>query len=203
MLAILAALVLADQLALWWGSGSPDQEAERVAAMAKVSSGQTVAEIGAGRGEMARAIAPKLLPEGRLILTELNEARLDDLRAMASAGGWQHVDVRRGDPAGTSLAASCCDLVYMRHVFHHFEDPSAMARALHEALMSGGRVVVIDFAPHWMLGLIAPLTSNGGHARAHGSTAEDVVSHLTAAGFTVEQQALDWTPGTFMVMGRK
>jgi ubiquinone/menaquinone biosynthesis C-methylase UbiE len=111
--------------------------------------------------------------------------------------------VRRGDPAGTSLAASCCDLVYMRHVFHHFADPPAMARALHEAVLAGGRVVVIDFAPHWILGLIAPVTSDGGRLRGHGTTAEDVVAHLAAAGFTLERQDPDWTSGTFMVMMRK
>jgi ubiquinone/menaquinone biosynthesis C-methylase UbiE len=204
ILALLAAVVvLADQFSLWWGSRSPDQEAERVVAMAKVSAGQTVAEIGAGRGEMARVIAPRLLPGGRLILTELNDARLGDLRSMASAGGWSHVDVRRGDPAGTSLAASCCDLIYMRHVFHHFGDPPAMARALYEALVPGGRVVVIDFAPHWILGLIAPVTAEEGHSRAHGATAGDVVSQLAAVGFIPEHQDPDWTPGGFMVMMRK
>lgn len=70
---VVATVVLADQAALWWGSGSPGDEAERVAALAGVSPGQTVAELGAGRGEMARVMAPKVLPGGRLFVTELND----------------------------------------------------------------------------------------------------------------------------------
>jgi hypothetical protein len=78
-----------------------------------------------------------------------------------------------------------------------------MARAIHEALVSGGRVVVIDFAPQWLLGLMAPVTSSAGQAHAHGATVEDVVSHLTDAGFTLEQRDTGWAAGTFMVMMRK
>lgn len=200
---LLAGVVLADQAALWWGSASPDGEAERVAALAGVSPGQTVAELGAGRGEMARVMAHKVLPGGRLIVTELDEARLADLRAMVSAEGWGHVAVQLGDPTGTALPADCCDLLYLRHVFHHFGDPAAMARALHDSVAPGGRVVVIDFEPHWLLSLIAPVASESGHSRAHGVTAGDLIAHLRAAGFTLERQEPEWTRGSFMVMMRR
>jgi ubiquinone/menaquinone biosynthesis C-methylase UbiE len=201
--ALAATVALADQARLWWGSAAPNDEAERVAVIAGVSPGQSVAEIGAGRGEMARVMAPKVLPAGRLIVTELSDARLADLRAMVSAGGWQHVDVQRGQSGGTALPSSCCSLIYMRHVFHHFEDPSGMARGLYEAVAPGGRLIVIDFPPHWILGLMAPVTSGAGPAGAHGLTAEDVVSHLRAAGFTLEHQDTAWTAGSFLVMMRK
>ena len=200
---VLTAVVLADPAALWWGSGSPEDEAERVVALAGVSAGQAIAEVGAGRGEMARVIARKLLPGGRLFVTELDDERLVDLRAMVSSEGWRHVDVLRGDSAGTALPLACCSLVYLRHVFHHFGDRRAMARALYDAVPTGGRVLVIDFAPHWLLGLIAPVTSDNGRASAHGVTAEEVIEHLRAAGFTLERQDLEWTAGSFMVMLRK
>jgi SAM-dependent methyltransferase len=200
---LLAVVVAADQVALWWGSAAPGEEAERVAALAGVSPGQTVAELGAGRGEMARVMARKVLPGGRLIVTELDEARLADLRAVVSAEGWSHVTVQRGDPTGTALPPACCHLLYLRHVFHHFGDPSAMARALHDSVAPGGRLVVIDFEPHWFLGLIAPVASEGGHKRAHGVTPGDLIAHLRAAGFTLERQDPEWTRGSFMVMMRR
>lgn len=203
VLVLVAGVIFTDQARLWWGSSSPEDEAERVAALAGVTVGQTVAEIGAGSGVMARVMAPKVLPGGRLIVTELNDARLVDLRSMAAAGNWQHVEVQRGESAGTALPPSCCSLIYLRHVFHHFGDPPAMARALHEAVAPGGRLVVIDFPPHWILGLMAPVTSGAGHAGAHGVTAEDVISHLRAAGFVLELQDAAWTAGSFMVMMRK
>ena len=203
VLVLAAVIVIAEQAALWRGSGSLEDEAQRVATLAGVSPGQTIAELGAGRGEMVRVMARKVLPDGRLFVTELDDARLAELRALVSTEGWQHVDVRSGDPAGTALPAACCSLIYLRHVFHHFNDPPAMARALYDSAARGGRVVVIDFPPHWFLGLIAPVASPGSGARAHGVTAEDVAAHLQSAGFTLERQDLSWTPGSFMVMMRK
>lgn len=203
MATLLAVVVVADQAVLWWSHASPEDEAERVAVLAGVAPGQTVAELGAGRGEMARVIAGKVLPGGRLFVTELDEARLADLRAMVSAEGWRHVEVQRGDPAGTALPAGCCSLVYLRHVFHHFDDPAAMARALYESVAPGGRVVVIDFGPQWFLGLIAPVSRESGESRGHGVTADDVIAHLRAAGFALEHQDPEWTRGSFMVMMRR
>jgi SAM-dependent methyltransferase len=152
---------------------------------------------------MARVIAGKVLPGGRLFVTELDEARLADLRAMVSAEGWSHVEVQRGDAAGTALPPACCRVVYLRHVFHHFSHPAAMARALYESVVPGGRLVVIDFAPQWFLGWIAPLQSASGRSSGHGVTADDVIAHLRAAGFTLERQDEEWTRGSFMVMMRR
>jgi SAM-dependent methyltransferase len=200
---LVALAVLARPLAMWWGGRSPADEANRVAALAGVGPGQVVAEIGAGAGEMARVLAQRVLPGGRLIATELSEDRLAGLRAMVSDERWPHVEVRTGEAAGTALPAECCALIYMRHVFHHFDNPAVMSRALYDAAANGGRLVVIDFPPQWLLGLIAPVTREGAGGGGHGITADQLMNHLTNARFIIERHDAGWTTGSFMVMARK
>lgn len=205
LLIVIAAAVLVavgtlsvDLLALWWGSRLPEDEAHRVGELAGVAAGDTIAEIGAGRGEMLRVLAPKTLPDGRVFVTELSDARLADLRALVDAQEWPHVSVLHGDPNGTALPDGCCDIIYMRHVYHHFADRRQMAAALRRSLAPSGRLVVIDFEPVWLLSVFEPVATNG--ARTHGVTAIEVIGDLTGAGLTLIRHDPRWTRGSFMTM---
>ena len=51
----------------------------------KLQPGQTVADIGAGRGQLAAALAREVGPSGRVYATELSDDRLRDLRALAES----------------------------------------------------------------------------------------------------------------------
>lgn len=196
---LVAAVALsADVLALWWGSRSPEAEAERVAELAGVAADDTIAEIGAGRGEMLRVLAPKTLPGGRVFVTELSDTRLTDLRALVDAERWRHVSVLQGEPNGTALPDACCNVIYMRHVYHHFADRRQMAAALRRALAPAGRLVVIDFEPIWLLSIVEPV--EGTSTRAHGVTADEVITDLTAVGLTLIRHESRWTTGSFMTM---
>lgn len=195
VLAVVLALAV-EQAVLWWGTRSPAEEAERLTVLAGIRPGLTVAEIGAGSGEMAGVIGAKVLPGGRFFVTELSDDALTDLRALVAEQRWTHAEVRQGEPNGTALPDACCDLIYMRHVYHHFEDRLAMAKALGRAVAPGGQVGVIDFAPQWSLNLIAPL------AGGHGVTAEKVIGELSAAGFRLQHHEPRWTSSSFLVLFR-
>jgi ubiquinone/menaquinone biosynthesis C-methylase UbiE len=204
VLLIIVAVILAvglvlsaDMLILGWGTRSPEAEAERMAALAGVAAGHTIAEIGAGGGEMLRVLAPKTLPNGRVFVTELDEENLSKLRALVDAQRWTHVSVLSGVTDGTALPDACCSLIYMRHVYHHFGDRRVMGAALRRALAPGGKLVVIDFEPVWLLSLIAPVPGN---TDGHGITAEHVIADLTAAGLTLIDHDTQWTAGSFMTM---
>lgn len=203
IIGLLVLAALAGPAAMWWGSRAPEDEAARLAPLVNADSGQVVAEIGAGGGEMARVIAPRLLPGGRLILTELSEAALVDLRSIVSEENWSHVEVQRGEVDGTALPSGCCAVIYMRHVFHHFRDPAVMTRALRDSLADSGRLAVIDFPPQWLLGLIAPLVQHEGEQGGHGITADAVMDYLTGAGLAIDRHEPRWTAGSFLVIARK
>ncbi|MDT7935179.1 MAG: metalloregulator ArsR/SmtB family transcription factor [Sphingomonadaceae bacterium] len=93
---------------------------------------------------------------------------------IAAIGG---AEVRQGDMAALPLADGAADTVVLHQVLHFAADP---ARALAEAarvLAPGGRLLVIDFAPHAR----EELRSTQGHARL-GFADETVIGWLRGCG---------------------
>jgi ubiquinone/menaquinone biosynthesis C-methylase UbiE/DNA-binding transcriptional ArsR family regulator len=101
-------------------------------------------DVGVGQGRMIQLFANRVArAEGfdtsRQMLA-IARASLDDLKAKAA--------VRFGDAYAPPLEAGAADLVTIHQVLHFLSDP---ARAVAEAarlLKPGGRLVIVDFAPH-------------------------------------------------------
>ncbi len=148
--------------------GQSDREdAARLVAALAIGPGSTVGEIGAGDGALTVAIAREVGPAGRVFSNELNPRQRGAIARAAASAGVTNVSVVEGRPADTNLPAACCDALFMRDVFHHFDDALVMSRSLLAALTPGGRLGVLDFAPR-----------NG-----HGMAADEVRATLERAGF--------------------
>ena len=74
------------------------------------------------------------------------------------------------------------DAIFMRNVYHHFDDPAAMNASLRASLKPGGRLAIIDFTPP--PGKEAA-PSRRGEDNQHGVTATTLKAELEAAGFEV------------------
>src|SRR4051794_11959578 len=87
--AVLAAYVV------WAAPGAAQVEftsdAAHLVAALKLHPGQTVADIGAGRGQLTVALAREVGPSGRVYATELNHDRLSDIREAAESAGLRNV----------------------------------------------------------------------------------------------------------------
>jgi ArsR family transcriptional regulator len=69
-------------------------------------------------------------------------------RANLEKAGLTRVELRQGDIYAPPFGSGSFDLVLIHQVLHYLDDP---ARALREAtrlLAPGGRLLVVDFAPH-------------------------------------------------------
>jgi predicted methyltransferase len=121
-------------------------------------------------------------PEGRVYSTEINAERLEEIRRAAASASATNVTVLEAGTDGTNLPAACCDVIYMRNVYHHFSNPAAINRSLFESLKPGGRLAVVDFPPRGSRDAATPgeRASDG----THGVRAEVVATELEAAGFT-------------------
>jgi 2-polyprenyl-3-methyl-5-hydroxy-6-metoxy-1,4-benzoquinol methylase len=201
------ALVLGSGAALYYGFGAflpwrEEREARRLASVAGIREGQSVAEIGAGGGRFSLSLSRTVGPRGRVFATELEEAAVAAIAAKAAAAGLGNVTAIKAGRLQTRLPDGCCDVVLLRNVYHHVTDPVAFARALRKAVRDGGALVVVDFET-------GALWFHGGRpddaaARrpGHGVSRAAAIKEITAAGFVVEKEFPDWSRPMWLTVFR-
>ena len=175
-------------------------DAARLVTALKLDAGQTIADIGAGRGQLTVALARKVGPSGRVYATELDPDRLRDIREAASAAGLQNVSVIEARATATNLSERCCDALVLRRVYHHFDDPSLMNASLRQSLKPGGLLAVIDFDPD---SAESPDPANRDTGDQHGVTSATVVRELSQAGLELVAVQEAARPGRYMVVMRR
>jgi len=175
-------------------------DAARLVTALGLHPGQTIADIGAGRGELVVALAREVGASGRVYATELDSDRLRDIREAAKEAGLQNVDVLEAHATRTNLPERCCDALVMRRVYHHIDDPTRMNASLLQALKPGGMLAIIDFDPDEGESVDPSGRDAGDH---HGVTSATVVRELGEAGF--EQVAVTKAdrPGRYLVVVRR
>lgn len=175
-------------------------DAARLVTALRLQPGQTIADIGAGRGELAVALAREVGTSGRVYATELESDRLRDIREAAKDAGVQNIEVLEAHATRTNLPERCCDALVMRRVYHHIDDPASMNASLLESLKPGGMLAIIDFDPDEGESADPSGRDAGDH---HGVTSATVVRELGEAGF--EQVAVTDAdrPGRYMVVLRR
>lgn len=146
----------------------------------EIDKGSVVAEVGAGDGSLTLAIARHIGREGTMYSSELGADSVQYLRQVVASAPVSNVRVVEGHPERTNFPEACCDALFMRRVYHHFEDPASMNNSIWEALKPGGRLAVIDFAPH---GGESSAPDERAMDSGHGVTFETVVKELSQAGF--------------------
>ena len=175
-------------------------DAARLVTALKLDAGQTVADIGAGRGQLTVALAREVGPSGRVYATELDSDRLRDIRQATDSAGLENVSVIEAHAKRTNLPERCCDALVLRRVYHHFSNPRLMNASLRQSLKPGGLLAVIDFEPD---SAESPDPSNRDTGDQHGVTSATVVRELSQAGFEVVAVEEGTRPGRYMVVVRR
>jgi SAM-dependent methyltransferase len=179
--------------ALAWGTDDQAM-ADEIVAMLAIKPGGTVAEIGAGNGAMAVRIAQKIGPAGRVFATEIDPARIEQIRARARKAGLNNVTVVTATPTDSGLATDCCDAAYMIDVYHHITDPIPTDASIFRALKPGAQLLINDFPPTMWFALfkVKGVPANRG---GHGVPDNIVIHEITAAGFHEIKETRPWHPG--------
>ena len=102
-------------------------------------------DLGTGTGRMLEVFAPRFR---RGIGLDLSSAMLAYARAKLERAGLTHAQVRRGDLFDLPLADHSADAVIMHQVLHFLTDPQPAIREAARVLAPGGRLLIVDFAPH-------------------------------------------------------
>ncbi|MFO7298056.1 MAG: ArsR family transcriptional regulator [Proteobacteria bacterium] len=79
---------------------------------------------------------------------DLNQSMLAYARAKLRRTGLDHVQVRHGDIYNLSFPDGIADAIVMHQVLHFLSDPGYAIKEAGRVLAPGGRLLIVDFAPH-------------------------------------------------------
>jgi ubiquinone/menaquinone biosynthesis C-methylase UbiE len=201
--AVLIIATLATTLTLAVHAAAQDEfavDAARLTKALELTAGRSVADIGAGSGELTVALARVVGPTGRLYATELESGRLRAIRRAADSARVRNVTVLEAHATRTNLPDRCCDALILRNVYHHIKDPGLMNKSLYQSLKPGGRLAIIDFAPDSAENADPARRSDG---EQHGVTPPTVVRELRQAGFELVVVEEGIRRAGFMVVMRR
>jgi ubiquinone/menaquinone biosynthesis C-methylase UbiE len=177
--------------------GNAADEIARLAALMNWKAGTIVADIGAGDGNYSFAAAARVGATGRVFAREIDKEKLAELQVQIQKRKLKNVTVIESKEADTNLPTACCDVIYLRRVYHHLTKPAEFDASVVRSLKPGGRLAIIDFPPRPGLPEVKDVPSNRG---GHGVPKKVVIQELTAAGLRVERIVEDWPGDSYCVV---
>ncbi|KQO70087.1 metalloregulator ArsR/SmtB family transcription factor [Methylobacterium sp. Leaf88] len=106
---------------------------------------QNLVDLGTGTGRMLGLLAGRA---ARAVGLDSNHAMLSVARANLERLGLSRVDLRQGDIHAPPFGRGGFDLVVVHQVLHYLDDPTRALREAARLVAPGGRLLVVDFAPH-------------------------------------------------------
>jgi ubiquinone/menaquinone biosynthesis C-methylase UbiE len=134
-------------------------------------------DLGTGTGRILEMFGPTL---ERGLGIDLSLDMLLLARARIERTGLRHCSVRQGDIYDLAVPANSFDVVIIHQVLHFLDDGARAVREAARVLAPGGRLLVVDFAPHDL----EFLREEHAHRRL-GFTADAVSQWMAAAGLDV------------------
>ncbi len=145
---------------------------------------ESLLDLGTGTGRMLEMFGPEI---DRGVGIDMNPEMLSIARANLDKAGLKHCTVRKGDIYNLALGRDQFDVAIVHQVLHFLDDGARAIREAARALRPGGRLLVIDFAPHEL----EFLREQHAHRRL-GFSEETIAQWMKAAGLEfISHRALE------------
>ncbi|AQR75243.1 metalloregulator ArsR/SmtB family transcription factor [Sphingomonas sp. LM7] len=157
-------------------------ESEVEAAMARALGDAklgSLIDIGTGTGRMLELFAPLA---GQALGIDRSSEMLRLARAKLSERGLANAELRQADLYALPLADGGADAAILHHVLHFAQQPGAAIGEAARVLSDGGRLLIVDFAPHDR----EELRSRDAHTRL-GFSDEQILGWFANAGLAPAQ----------------
>jgi len=150
---------------------------------------RSLLDLGTGTGRMLELFGPEI---ERGLGLDLSLDMLLLARDRLERAGLKHCSVRQGDIYDLPLGNDSFDVVILHQVLHFLDDGARAIREAARVLRPGGRLLVVDFAPHAQ----EFLREQFAHRRL-GFAPETVTQWMTASGLEpVLHRSLTPEPGS-------
>jgi ubiquinone/menaquinone biosynthesis C-methylase UbiE/DNA-binding transcriptional ArsR family regulator len=106
---------------------------------------RAVLDLGTGTGRMLSLMAGRA---ERAVGVDSSAAMLSVARSNIERAGLKNAQVRHGDIYALPVERDGYDVVVIHQVLHYLDDPARAIREACRALKPGGKLFVVDFAPH-------------------------------------------------------
>ena len=124
----------------------PEEDVE--AAMLQLLVGARIADaidLGTGTGRILEVLSHRI---DRGIGIDLSREMLAVARSNLESSDAHNCHVRQGDIFSLPFANECADLVTVHQVLHFLHEPAVAVTEAARLLRVGGRLLIVDFAPH-------------------------------------------------------
>jgi SAM-dependent methyltransferase len=143
--------------------------------------GMRIADIGAGTGLFSVLFARAVGPDGVVYAVDTSPSFVAGLRELAARYRVDNIVPAVSTQEDTRLPTAGIELAFVCDTYHHFEYPRAMLDSIHQALVPGGALIIIDYRRR--PGLSSPWVMQ--HVRADR---DRVVEEVRQAGFRLVEE---------------
>lgn len=159
---------------------APDDEVEaRIDALLGPATLGALLDVGTGTGRMLELLAGRA---ERAVGIDASAAMLAVARANLDRAGIRNVRLKQDDIYVLSEPRNTFDTAIIHQVLHYLDDPARAVAEVAKTLAPGGRLVIVDFAPH----ALETLRTEAQHRRLGIGRAE-MSEWLRAAGLEARQ----------------
>jgi ubiquinone/menaquinone biosynthesis C-methylase UbiE len=141
------------------------QKPTEVVRFLEPSSGQVIADIGAGTGYFLPHLSKAVGASGRVLALDVEPNMVEYMKQRSERSALTNVEVRVVAPDDPGLAPASVDHILIVNTWHHIDDRANYTRKLARALRPAGSVLIVDFT----------LDSDMGPPKEHRLSAEQVV----------------------------
>jgi SAM-dependent methyltransferase len=145
----------------------------RVMDILGITSGKSVADIGAGSGWFTVRAARRVGKDGVVYAVDINPESVRYVGERAQKERLHNVKTILGKPDNSLLPAGAVDAVLLLKTYHEVAEPVALLRNLRASLRSGARIGIID---------------RNGNGEDHGVGREVVLREAAQAGYRLLEQ---------------
>ena len=152
-------------------------EAAIARALGAVARGRPIGrlvDVGTGTGRMIELFGRQA---DKALGIDRSPEMLRLARAKLAQAGLDAVELRQGDMYALPLASHSADTVIIHQVLHYAQNPAAAVAEAARLLAPGGRLLIVDFAPHER----EELRATDAHVRL-GFADEAMLKHIEEAG---------------------